>query len=166
MNNPEIDNMNRAPRFFLASSTAALVTMITPLAVGFFVFLGGPSPDADGTPDDAPYRAAGFLLLLTPLIFGLLLALWYSITRVLHSLGSLSKASIIVSCILISLTIGIVFAVAGYKAFGPKDAAISFSVFSGSTFVCLCLGFLTWWPIAFSGRKKRLHWIAEKSGSR
>ena len=166
MNNTETDNTNRVPRFFLASSGAALVTMIGPLAIGLFVFFGGPSTNADGTPDNAPYRAAGILLLFTPLIFCLILALWYSITRVLNSFRSLSKTSIIVCCLIVSLIIGIIFAAGGYKSFGPKDAAISFSVFAGSTFVCLFLGFLTWWSIAFTGRNNRLHRIADKPGSR
>ncbi len=142
------------PRFLLASTAAALATIIIPVAVGLCVFLGGPSIFSNSTLDNAPYRASGSLLFFTPMIFTILLAIWYSITKGLFFWNVLTRTSLLLCCVVSSIIAGSIFSIDGYNAFGLRDAFIAFTVFSICTFVSLGFGWLVWWPIGFSGHKE------------
>jgi hypothetical protein len=152
MKKREANDMNQKPPFFLASTVAAMGTIIVPIIGILFVYSGGPSIDADGTPDNAPYRAAVFLLFLAPLIFLIVFGAWYSTAKILASQNSLSIRSLLLACVAVSIITGSIFAADGYRIFGLRDGMISFLSFFLFTFVSLGLGTLAWWFIG-----KKLH---------
>lgn len=149
-----VSNMNdntQNPQFFRASLVAAFVTILVPSIIELYGFLERPSVLSDGTPDNAPHRAALILLFSTPIIFTLLVIGWYSITRIFFFCNILSKSSLIISCAVGSSILGSIFAIEGYKSFGMKDALISFAMFAIPTFLFLSIGSLVW---CFVGLKR------------
>ncbi len=149
--------MTKTPRFLLASAAAALSTIIIPVAIGLYVFFKGSSVLPYGTPDNTPFRAAGVLLFLMPFIFAILVGVWYLVTKGLFHFNALTKTKLFLFCIACGILLGCIFAIDGYKAFGLKDAIISFIVFFSHTFVSLGLGGLVWWPVAHTRHNKPVH---------
>ncbi|MGD0663644.1 MAG: hypothetical protein ABSD38_36870 [Syntrophorhabdales bacterium] len=133
--------------------------MIVPVIGGVWGFYGGPSINADGSPDDTPVRAAALLLFLTPAMFFIILLAWYFTTKRLAALNVLSTMSLFLSCVAVSILLGDISAVGGYGTFGPRDAAISFVVFFSYTFARSGIGALGWWLIGFVLHNHRLRRI-------
>lgn len=144
----------RRPRFFLASLAAALATVLVPTMTSLYGLLFWKNVDLLGRPDDAPHRAAYAILFLMPIIFLIVLLLWYVVTRLLDLFRILSKSSLLVGCILFCLLFASSLAMESYKDFGLKDAIISFSTDLGVSLVCLGLGSLIWWVVAFVGLRQ------------
>ncbi|MCP4373969.1 MAG: hypothetical protein GY797_38570 [Deltaproteobacteria bacterium] len=154
MKNTKMNHKNHNPRFLLASTTAALATLIVPIAGGLYGYLEGPSVLADGTIDNAPYRASGALLFLSPILFLVLLVAWLLITIMLDYWNVLTWTYLLLCCVGSSIIFGSMFAYAGYDDFGLRDAIISFTTFSFCTFLSLVLGWLAWCFIGFAWYKK------------
>ena len=132
-------------RHLAAAFAASTASAAIPVALGLWVFMQGPGIDPSGRPDNAPYRAAAFLLMLMP-AFVVVGAVWYAVSAwTLRRLGRLTLGSLIVLSCIASLILGFVFAAEGVGIDGLRDAVLSFGLFGGIAFVCLSLGECVWW---------------------
>lgn len=148
----------RRPRFFLASVAAALVTIILPYvnflldSSGIYLF---------GRPDRAGRAAEFFFLLIMPGILFSFVALWYAITRVLDLFEILSKLSFFIGCMSLSLLGASLSSIDRYSSFGLKSAVFDFFLTLGILLLCLGLGSVTWWVVAFGRSRKSIKSGAE-----
>jgi hypothetical protein len=112
--------------------------------MGIFVLLSGPGVDASGRPDNDPYRAAAFLLILSPVFVLLLAAYFYATATVLGRIGRLTLPAMLVANVLASALIGAVFYRQGLQVGGVSDAFLSFALFGGFSLLCLSTGAAFW----------------------
>ena len=95
--------------------------------------------------DDAPFRAAGVLLLLLP-VFVFSGTVWFLVsTSILRRLGRLALRSLMTLSLVPSLIIGGLFAVQGFGVGGLGDAAVSCVLSGVGTFICVGVGNCVWW---------------------
>ncbi len=140
---------NTKPRIWKASLLAPIGVLIIPALISFAVMLMKSTSELD----DAPKRAAALSLLVV-------LPLSYFVLFILMSLGSLLlkklnrlKKPILFSCaILFALINGIMIGFS--SSFGLKDQMIGFVIIGLLTFICLALGIMLWWRVAFSDKGK------------
>lgn len=132
-------------RGVIAALASAGASLALPVGLAVWVFLAGPDIDASGRPDNAPYRAAGFFLMLSPVLATIVAASFALLGWALRKFGRLRLASIILAVLCLSVICGVILAVQGARLGGLSDAAISFALFGGSSFLCLLAGGLTWW---------------------
>ena len=130
----------------VAALTAGVIAWILPILMGVYVFLLGPGVDAAGKPDNDPYRAAAFLLILSPAFVLLLGAYFYAVSTLLSRFWRVGFLPLLLPNTLVSVVLGIAFYRQGLEIGGVPDAIQSFVIFGGFTLVCLVAGsaFLAW----------------------
>ena len=126
------------------SMAAGGAAWVVPAVMSMSVFLSGPGVDSSGSPDNAPYRAAAFLLILSPIFIGLLSAYFFAVAYVLRRLGIMSLLSLVSVNLVLSLVIGWEFYGQGMVVGGAEDALFSFITFGLGAFICLGLGSVFW----------------------
>jgi hypothetical protein len=127
----------------LAAGTAF---WLCPFLLAVIIFLTDTKLDNLGRIDNAPYRAALVLLVLTPfsvVMFGLLFLVTSAVLRRLHRY---SFHTLVIASVIVAVCIGAYAAAKSLSVFGPtKDAGITFGMFGVSSFICLLLGSIAWW---------------------
>ena len=126
------------------SLVAGSIAWLLPVCMGVYVFLSGPGVDASGKPDNDPYRAAAFLLILSPVFILTLSMYFYAVAAVLDRIGHLTLFTMLAPNVLVSISLGAVFYRQGLDVGGVPDALISFVTFGGFTLLCLCAGTAFW----------------------
>lgn len=112
--------------------------------MGVYVLVSGPGVDASGTPDNDPYRAAGFLFILSPAFVLALGVYLYAIAEILDRIGHLTLFSLLVANLIVSVSIGALFYHQGLEVGGASDGLFSFAMFGGFILLCLCAGTAFW----------------------
>jgi cation transport ATPase len=129
------------------SMGASLASAIASLAIPFAVFLSTFLKGSAGDHDDAPFRASGALLMLSPL-YVIIGTAWFMVsTWALRRFGKLTLRSLVTLSLVASLLFGVFAAVDRVDIGGLGDAAFSFLVFGTIAFVCLSLGSCVWWLV-------------------
>lgn len=139
-----------------ASILAAIVTLLPIILVSVYCLINITvfkeiSYNPDGTVDNDPYRAAGFLLLLSPVFSVILFLLYLIATQILAWLKKLSLGSLLFVSFLSSLAFGVKAALD--TDFGFYDSLISFGIFSVLSFFSFGIGSLAWWFVALRVKK-------------
>jgi hypothetical protein len=139
--------MKSLARSALQALVAALVALAVPLGLALVFVFGPPSVNSDGSPDNAPVRSTALFLFVSP-VFLLLLACYFSLAPgVIRRLRPISLRVLLACNLLPSLGLGLLMAIQGFRAFGARDAAISFALFGVFSLVFLSLGSLAWWLV-------------------
>lgn len=117
---------------------AAVGTVVIPVIGAVLGVAEGPGEIA-GRPDNAPYRAAIMMLVLTPVLLVFASAYWAVVLRAGLSVRSVLLANVAMSaCVAFSFTLG------GWVKFGFQDAVISFWMFGAASMTTLGCGTLFW----------------------
>ena len=123
---------------------AGTIAWLFPICMGVYVFLSDIGVDAAGRPDNDPYRAAAFLLILSPFFILALGAYFYAVAAILARIGRLTLLPMLGSNVLVSSALGFVFYRQGVDEGGGPDALFSFGLFGGFALLCLCAGTAFW----------------------
>ena len=100
-----LDIMIAKRRMFFASLGSAVVFM-TIAAIAAYLEMRTPSLNPDGTPDNAPIRAIGVLIIISPLLFGVITGIFYAGGLILKALGHLKPLVIAALVPLASVVLG------------------------------------------------------------
>lgn len=120
--------------------------MLFPIVGSILVALGVIATTTDPM-DDAPVRAAGiFLFVLAPLAYPVLTATIFLSTWLLERLHLLSKQSLTIIVVLLSVALGVYLDL--QSPFGINDQLIGVGVFTSFIICCLGFGAVVWWLIA------------------
>ena len=122
---------------------AAFGTAVLPAIGAILGVVAGPG-EIDGRPDNAPYRAAIMILVLTPVFLVFSIAYWAIILR-----ACLSVRSVLLANVAMSVFVGFYFAFGGLLKFGFQDAFISFWIFGVASMGALSCGTLFWWLVRY-----------------
>ena len=134
-------------RFLLASIAASGAFFVVAFIIGLVSsWFEMPYMRPDSTPDNAPIRAAGILIMLSPLIFVLLTALVFFTTLSLQSIRRLTPRASLTVVVLAS--VGIAVLMASGRPFGWKDMLYYFCGFAVINFLLLGSAAWTWWKVA------------------
>jgi hypothetical protein len=134
-------------RFFVASVAAAGAFLAVALIVGLVdSWFEMPYTNPDGTPDNAPIRAAGILLMLSPVLFILLTALTFFSALLLRGIGRLTPRALITVVVLASISAAFLMAVG--RPFGWRDMLYYFLGFAAIIFVPSSSAAWVWWKVA------------------
>jgi hypothetical protein len=140
---------NDKPRIWKASLFAPIGILIIPSLISLAVTLMKSTSELD----DAPKRASAlFLLIVLPLSYISLFILMSLGSLLLKKLNRLKKPFLFTCAILLALINGIMIGFS--SSFGLKDQMIGFVIIGLLTFVCLALGIMIWWRVAFSDKGK------------
>lgn len=143
------DMENTKPRTWKASLLAPIGVLIIPALISIAVMLMKSTSELD----DAPKRASAlFLLIVLPLSYMILFILMSLGSLLLKKLNRLKRPLLFMFAILFALINGIMIGFS--SSFGLKDQMIGFVTISLLTFVCLALGIMIWWRVAFSDKGK------------
>jgi hypothetical protein len=133
--------------FLIASAAAAGAFFVVALIMGLLEsWFGMPYTNPDGTPDNAPIRAAGILIMLSPLIFVLLTALVFFTTLLLRSIRRLTPRVLLTVVVLTS--VGTAVLMVSDRPFGWKDMLYYFCGFAVINFLLLGSAAWAWWKVA------------------
>jgi hypothetical protein len=145
--------MSQPTRFLSASLMAPLpaAVLIALISAAGFLYLSSISVSAL---DDGPMRSAGAIFILSPIVYLLGAAVLYVATRGMAVVGVLTKRSLLVAASVASLVLGLAAAVA--DPFGPRDAAISATIFSAVAFALAGPTCLLWWRCSLTFPSSRL----------
>ncbi len=133
-------------RTIIASLVAPIAIMLIPIVGSILVAWGVIATTTDPM-DDAPVRSAGiFLFVLAPLAYPVLTATIFLSTWLLGRLHLLSKYSLTIIVVLLSVALGVYFGL--QSPFGTKDQLIGVGVFTSIIISCLGFGAVVWWLIA------------------
>jgi len=105
-----------------------------------------PYTNQDGTPDNAPIRAAGILLVLSPVLFVVLTALAFFSALLLQRIGRLTPRVLFV--VVLFATICAAILMVSDRPFGWKDMLYYFSGFAVLIFVPSSSAAWVWWKVA------------------
>ena len=133
-------------RMFLASLASAVALFVVPV-IGFI--LGSmeiPYMRPDGTPDNAPARATGILLLISPVVFVLFSLVTFVGAVFLQHLSQL-KLKILASIVIVA-SVGLGFVMVLDRPFGLYDALYYFVGFSALVLATLSVSVFVWWKVA------------------
>ncbi len=135
-------------RTFLVASVAAagaffVVALIIGLVSSWFEM---PYTNPDGTPDNAPIRAAGILIMLSPLIFVLLAALAFFTTLLLQKVRRLTPRALLTVVLLASVATAVLMV--SDRPFGWKDMLYYFCGFVVINLLLLGSAAWAWWKVA------------------
>jgi cytochrome bd-type quinol oxidase subunit 2 len=145
----EKDMENTKLRIWKASLLAPLGVLIIPALISLAVMLMKSTSELD----DAPKRASVlFLLIVLPLFYIILFILMSLGSLLLKKLNRLKKPFLFTCAILLALINGVMIGFS--SSFGLKDQLIGFVIIGLLTFVCLTLGIMIWWRVAFSHKSK------------
>ncbi|EHL21204.1 hypothetical protein KYG_19158 [Acidovorax sp. NO-1] len=128
---------------------ASLGAAIAFLSIAAFCILPAvqtPFMNADGTPDNAPIRGAGILILISPLIFVLLSAGTFSIAALLQRFNRLTPRSLATIAVATSLCLAVLMVLS--RPFGWRDQLYYMACFSVFLLVTFGTSTLVWWKIA------------------
>ena len=139
---------------FLLASFASTITLFMPLALitvaGVLGVLEEPGYRPDGTPDNAPMRGAGILLVTAPFLFIGVFFTTLVVTHQLRATGDLKKRTLYLGATVFSALIGIWVAIVA----AASRQATTFDIFSSSLFA-VALAFVSsasavwvWWRVA------------------
>jgi hypothetical protein len=139
---------------------AAIVSWSIPAGLCLYGFLSGPGTgtDASGRPDDAPWRASAFLLMLSPVFIVVLSGYFLALTTILRRLNRLSAVWMLAASLIVSVAFGIEFYRQGLAFGGESDAIISFQVMSLAVFLGLTPGSFFWLWRTRKRRSSSLRW--------
>ena len=137
--------MNTNARNITASLVSALAILLVPLLLGAFTVYEYHTGGAD-LMDDTPIRSAGILFVLIPIVYPILAILVFVLTRLLGKLHLLSKQSLAIVVVTLSIILGLFLGL--QSPFGVKDQLIGIGVFTLLSTICIGLGATTWWLIA------------------
>jgi hypothetical protein len=132
-------------RIFYASLAAAAAFFVVP-AVGSFIVAQTPSLNPDGTPDNAPIRAVGVFLIISPLLFVAVAGLTFAIALLLQYFRQLKPAVVVGIVAVVSIGLGFVMVLD--RPFGWRDALYYFVGFTALILVTLSLTAFVWWKVA------------------
>jgi len=135
----------RVLRYLGAVLAAGTASWLCPFLLAVFVFVTDTKVNNLGRIDNAPYRAAGGLLFLTPffiIMFGLFFLASSAVLRLLHRY---SLHTLVIASVIMAVCISAYSAAQRLSMGGLKDAGISFGIFGAASFICLLLGSVAWW---------------------
>jgi hypothetical protein len=138
-------------RIFYASLAAAAAFFVVP-AVGSFIVMQTPSVNPDGTPDNAPVRAVGVFLFLSPLLFAAVAGLTFAIALLLQYFRQLKPAVLAGVIVVVSVGLGSIMVLD--RPFGWRDALYYFVGFTALIFATLSLSALVWWKVAMRPNRR------------
>ena len=130
----------------LFASLGAAIAFEAVAAFGILPAVLTPYMNADGTPDNAPVRAAGILILIAPLIFMLLTAATFFIAALLQRFNRLTPRSLATITVATSVCLAIPMVLS--RPFGWRDQlhyAAGFFVF---LLAMLGTSAVVWWKVA------------------
>ena len=123
---------------------AAVVACLLPVIFLAHVFLSGGDTLPSGEPDNAPFRAAAILLMLSPALLALVTVYFLSVTWVLGRFDAISLRSMLIAASIPSIVHGAVFYRQGLAIGGQSDALQSFFYFALPIFASLSFGSVLW----------------------
>jgi hypothetical protein len=132
----------------------ALATLVIPLVFlvwAIFTWHGDLNPD--GTPDDAPKRAAVMLLFLTPGFFVAIFLGMLFISYILHARKLVSKKIVIILVLIFGSIPSILFVFDNYNYYEMDYVLKSFMGTLLFFLVSLSLGATVWWLVYHKGLK-------------
>ena len=132
-------------RMLFASLAAAFAFLAVPACCLLSVVLT-PYMNADGTPDNAPVRAAGILILISPLIFILLTAATFFITALLQRFNRLAPRSLATIAVATSLCLAVLMVLS--RPFRWQDQLYYMACFSVFLLATFGTSAVVWWKIA------------------
>ena len=138
----------------LAASLGALATLIIPVISLFWAYStwrGDMNPN--GTPDDAPWRAATILLFLSPGFFVAIFLGMLLVSYILHARKLVSKKVVSLLVLIIGSIIPILFALDNYDFYEMNYFLKSFVGALIFFLVSLSLGVTVWWRVYHKGLK-------------
>jgi hypothetical protein len=135
-------------RTFLVASVAAtgaffVVALVLGLISSWFEM---PYMNPDGTPDNAPIRAAGILIMLSPLIFVLFAAVVFLTALMLQRIRRLTPRGLLTVVVLAS--VGTAALMVSDRPFGWKDMLYYFCGFAVTDFLLFGSAAWAWWKVA------------------
>ena len=125
------------------ASTAAL--FVLPIVMMIFELTHPSAFHADGTPDNAPVRAAGIFILLSPVLFALVAFVTFFASALLGRIGQLKPRGISIAAVVVAVLGGI--ALAYDRPFGWRDMATMFFESVGILIICTGLSAFVWWKV-------------------
>jgi hypothetical protein len=135
------------PRFFVASVAAAAAVFVVAVLLGLAAsWFEMPYTSPDGAPDNAPIRAAGIMIVLSPIIFVVLTAFVFFTTLILRAIHQLKPRMLFAIPALLS--IGTAALMVSDRPFGWHDRLHYFAGFVVLLFVPAAVGAWVWWKVA------------------
>ena len=132
-------------RMFYASLASAVAFLVV-LAIGCYVVTQTPYQNLDGTPDNAPIRAVGVLLFISPALFVIVTVLAFVSALVLQRLKQLRPR--VLAGIVAIISVGLGFVMVLDRPFGWHDRLYYFVGFSGLILATLSISTVVWWKVA------------------
>jgi hypothetical protein len=129
-------------RMFLASLGSAVLFMAI-ASIAAYLEMQTPSQNPDGTPDNAPIRAIGILIILSPLLLGVITGIFFAGGLTLKALGHLKPLVLAGLVPLASIVLG--FLMILDRPFGWRDQLHYFVGFTGIWLLVLVPSTLLWW---------------------
>ena len=132
-------------RMFVASLASA-AAFIAVLVAGSYIAVQTPYLNAEGTPDNAPIRAAGILLLISPLLFVVVTSFMFAGALLLQHIKQLKPT--VIAVIVSVASVGLGFVMILDRPFGWLDALYYFVGFTTFALATITVSALAWWKMA------------------
>jgi hypothetical protein len=147
----------------IAALVSPMAILFVPVLLSLFALYDYDASVANSM-DDALIRAARVILfVLAPIAYPVLIVTVFISTWLLKRLRLLSKRSLTVLVLALSVVIGVFLGLR--SPFGVRDQLIGVGVFASLFTACLGLGAIVWWLIGKPRHNEGLHPIAEKASS-
>jgi hypothetical protein len=132
-------------KLLTASIASAAAVFVLPIIMMLFELYQPSALLADGTPDNAPVRAAGIFILLSPVLVVVVAFLTFLIGVALGRIGQLKPRGLGVTAIVVAVLGGI--ALSYDRPFGWRDMATMFFESAAWLTVCTSLSAFVWWKV-------------------
>jgi hypothetical protein len=132
-------------RMFYASLVSAAVFLVV-LAIAFYIDIQTLYQKPDGSPDNAPARAVGVLILISPALFVVFAAIAFAAAVLLQQFKQLRP--LVLGIIVSVVSIGLSLLMAIDRPFGWRDVLYYFLGFAGFNLATLGLSAFVWWIVA------------------
>ena len=135
-------------RMFYASLASAAAFFVVP-AISSYISMQTPYLSPHGSPDNAPARVIGILVLIASLLFVLVASLAFGGAVLLRRLGQL-KPTVLTAIVIVAGLSPALFMVLD-RPFGWADMAYYFAGFAALILATFGLSALVWWKVACHG---------------
>jgi len=133
-------------RHMLYASLASAATFLVVLAIGGYIVTQIPYQKFDGTPDNAPIRAVGVVLFISPVLFLMVTVFTFVTALFLQRLKQL-RPQVLVGIVTV-ISVGLGFVMVLDRPFGWHDRLYHFVGFAGLILATLSISAVVWWKVA------------------
>jgi hypothetical protein len=133
-------------RMFVASLASTAAFFLVPIVGMFIDWANGPYVSPDGSPDNAPIRAAGLFMVLSPAIFLAVAVATFAIALFLQRLKLLRPRVLTIMVALLGVTLALIMVLD--RPFGWEDRLYYFLGFLALIVATLGISSFVWWKVA------------------